>query len=95
MPDRVYQRITQGNLRGLGALLFDDGKTRKHSIHRFILDWNSLAPPASERREQDAIHKTLNAIGVMYSHHNDEILMPSRIEEERSKKMLVRVRCPC
>ncbi|RDB19634.1 DNA excision repair protein ERCC-6-like 2 [Hypsizygus marmoreus] len=59
-----------GNLRGLGALLFDD------------------APPIAERREQDVIQKTLNAIGVKYSHHNDEILVPSRIEEERTKKTL-------
>jgi Helicase-associated putative binding domain, C-terminal len=49
-----------------------------------------VAPPPAESREQDVIQKTLNAIGVMYSHHNDEILVPSRIEEERTKKMLVR-----
>jgi hypothetical protein len=48
-----------------------------------------IAPPPAESREQDVIQKTLNAIGVMYSHHNDEILVPSRIEEERTKKMLV------
>ena len=35
------------------------------------------------------IQKTLNAIGVLYSHHNDEILVPSGIEEERTKKILV------
>lgn len=49
-----------------------------------------LAPPPTESREQDVIQKTLNSVGVMYSHHNDEILVPSRIEEERTKKMLVR-----
>lgn len=59
-----------GNLRGLGALLFDD------------------APPPAEPREQDIIQKTLNAIGVTYSHLNDEILVPSRIEEERTKQTL-------
>lgn len=31
------------------------------------------------------IQKTLNAIGVTYSHRNDDILVPSRIEEERVK----------
>lgn len=61
-----------GNLRGLGALLFDD------------------APPPAEPREQDVIQKTLNAIGVTYSHLNDEILVPSRIEEERTKQTLKR-----
>jgi len=48
------------------------------------------APPPAESREQDMIQTTLNAIGVKYSHQNDEILVPSRIEEERTKKMLVR-----
>ncbi|KAG6890202.1 hypothetical protein C0995_010213 [Termitomyces sp. Mi166 len=60
-----------GNMRGLGALLFDD------------------ALPTSESREQDAIQKTLNSIGVKYSHHNDQIIAPSRIEEERTKKTLL------
>ncbi|KAG5638943.1 hypothetical protein H0H81_008443 [Sphagnurus paluster] len=70
------QRFTsvQGNLRGLGALLFDD------------------APPPSEVREKDEIQKTLNAIGVKYSHHNDQVLVPSRIEEERAKKTLENTR---
>ncbi|KAF8890663.1 P-loop containing nucleoside triphosphate hydrolase protein [Infundibulicybe gibba] len=63
-----------GNLRGLGALLFDD------------------APPLAGTREQDVIQKTLNAIGVQYSHLNDEILMPSRIEEERTKNTLLQTR---
>ncbi|KAG6856842.1 hypothetical protein H0H87_012900 [Tephrocybe sp. NHM501043] len=61
-----------GNVRGLAALLFDD------------------TPPSSsaETREQDAIQKTLSAIGVKYSHHNDQIIAPSRIEEERTKNTL-------
>lgn len=67
---KVPKDKEDGNLRGLGALLFDD------------------APPPTESREQDVIQKTLNSVGVMYSHHNDEILVPSRIEEERTKKML-------
>ncbi|KAF8064179.1 RAD26-like SNF2 family DNA-dependent ATPase [Lyophyllum atratum] len=63
-----------GNLRGLGALLFDD------------------APPTAESREQDVIQKTLSAIGVKYSHHNDQVLVPSRIEEQRTKKTLLDTR---
>jgi len=55
-----------------------------------IRDWPMPAPPPAESREQDMIQTTLNAIGVKYSHQNDEILVPSRIEEERTKKMLVR-----
>ena len=74
----------------MGALLFDDGKYIHILIrlepHRTILE---EAPPASESREQDVIQKTLNAIGIKYSHHNDEILVPSRIEEERTKTLLV------
>ena len=34
------------------------------------------------------IHKTLSAIGVKYSHRNDDVLLPSRIEEERSRTAL-------
>jgi hypothetical protein len=35
------------------------------------------------------IQKTLNAIGVTYSHMNDDILVPSRIEAERTKQTLI------
>ncbi|KIM41907.1 hypothetical protein M413DRAFT_445116 [Hebeloma cylindrosporum] len=63
-----------GNMKGLGALLFDDD------------------PPLTTPREQDVIQKTLNAIGVRYSHMNDEILVPSKIEEERTKQTLLKVR---
>jgi len=63
-----------GNMKGLGALLFDDD------------------PPLTAPREQDVIQKTLNAIGVRYSHMNDEILVPSRIEEERTKQTLLKAR---
>lgn len=30
----------------------------------------------------------LGAIGVKYSHRNDDVLLPSRIEEERSRNVL-------
>ncbi|KAH7924359.1 hypothetical protein BV22DRAFT_517474 [Leucogyrophana mollusca] len=43
-------------------------------------------PP--EIAEENDIHKTLNAIGVKYSHRNDDVLLPSRIEEERSRNAL-------
>jgi len=48
-----------------------------------------LAPPATVPREQDVIQKTLNAIGVTYSHMNDDILVPSKIEAERTKQSLL------
>ena len=41
-----------------------------------------------QNSDNDAIQKTLNAIGVTYSHINDELLLPSRIEEERTKTTL-------
>jgi len=63
-----------GNLKGIGALLFDDDV------------------PITEINEEDVIQRTLNAIGVAYSHVNDELLQPSRIEEERTKDTLRRVR---
>ncbi|KAF9463307.1 P-loop containing nucleoside triphosphate hydrolase protein [Collybia nuda] len=49
-------------------------------------------PSPAESREQDVIQRTLNAIGVKYSHHNDEVLVPSRIGEERTKKTLLNTR---
>ncbi|KAF8797693.1 hypothetical protein BYT27DRAFT_7228846 [Phlegmacium glaucopus] len=72
---KVVNSKEELNLKGLGALLFDD------------------APPSAlPRREQDMIQKTLNAIGVTYSHMNDDILVPSRIEEERTKQSLIKTR---
>ncbi|KAF8154005.1 P-loop containing nucleoside triphosphate hydrolase protein [Crassisporium funariophilum] len=65
----------EGNLKGLGALLFDDAP-----------------PPSTGSKEQDAIQKTLNAIGVTYSHMNDDILVPSRIEAERTKQSILKTR---
>ncbi|PFH46505.1 hypothetical protein AMATHDRAFT_69676 [Amanita thiersii Skay4041] len=50
------------------------------------------AIPRKNRTEKDVIQKTLNAIGVAYSHMNDEILQPSRIEEERTRDTLRKVR---
>ncbi|KAH7882176.1 P-loop containing nucleoside triphosphate hydrolase protein, partial [Phlebopus sp. FC_14] len=38
--------------------------------------------------EENDIQKTLSAIGVKYSHRNDDVLLPSRIEEERARKAL-------
>ena len=54
--------------------------------------WNRIypAPPSIRpKTEQDMIQKTLNAIGVTYSHMNDDILVPSRIEAERTKQTLI------
>jgi len=54
---------------------------------------NVLTRPSALRplnpREGDSI---LDTIGVKYSHHNDEVLLPSRIEEERTKKTLMACR---
>lgn len=56
----------------------------------FLLERIYPAPPSVQpRSEQDVIQKTLNAIGVTYSHMNDDILAPSRIEAERTKQSLV------
>ncbi|EIW76686.1 hypothetical protein CONPUDRAFT_63659 [Coniophora puteana RWD-64-598 SS2] len=41
-----------------------------------------------EIQSQGDVQDTLAAIGVKYSHHNDEVLIPSRIEEERSRNAL-------
>ncbi|KAJ2911902.1 hypothetical protein MD484_g8516, partial [Candolleomyces efflorescens] len=47
------------------------------------------ALPSAESTEQDDIQRTLNTIGVRYSHLNDQILVPSRIEEERTKRTIL------
>ncbi|KAF8622607.1 hypothetical protein AX15_006865 [Amanita polypyramis BW_CC] len=50
--------------------------------------------PRTQEGGSDAIQRTLSAIGVTYSHINDELLQPSRIEEERTKTTLRKARKP-
>jgi Helicase-associated putative binding domain, C-terminal len=72
-------------------LLFEDGAWHIYKTNSLYLtrDWSDSDPPP--RQDEDDIHETLNAIGVKYRHRNDEILLPSRIEEERARNA-VRVR---
>ena len=68
--------------------------TRAHpfKFRIWLFFWNRIytAPPSIRpKTEQDMIQKTLNAIGVTYSHMNDDILVPSRIEAERTKQTLI------
>ncbi|EGO02844.1 hypothetical protein SERLA73DRAFT_176268 [Serpula lacrymans var. lacrymans S7.3] len=42
--------------------------------------------------EEDEIQKTLNFVGVKYSHRNDDVLLPSLIEEERARNALKKKR---
>ncbi|THG99115.1 hypothetical protein EW026_g3177 [Hermanssonia centrifuga] len=58
-----------GDLRGLGALLFDD----------------EVAPKVE--RESD-IQKTLNDIGVNYTHRNEDLIVENVIEGQRIKAMI-------
>jgi hypothetical protein len=39
--------------------------------------------------EKDETAKTLSDLGIKYYHRNDQILMPSRIEEERAQNDLL------
>jgi DNA excision repair protein ERCC-6-like 2 len=73
-------------LKGLGALLFDDGELSFRRLNPTFIDagFSSLDPPEETHQEEDEITKTLNTLGVKYTHHNDHILQPSRIEEERA-----------
>ncbi|KAI0830128.1 P-loop containing nucleoside triphosphate hydrolase protein [Trametes gibbosa] len=57
------------DLRGLGALLFDD------------------APPQVNHKPDD-IEKTLTAIGVHYTHRNDDLIAENAIEGQRMHMML-------
>ncbi|KAF5345800.1 hypothetical protein D9756_010881 [Leucocoprinus leucothites] len=47
------------------------------------------APQLSGLNEGNSIQNIFNTIGIKYSHHNDEVLLPSRIEEERTRKSLM------
>ncbi len=76
----------QGDIRGLGALLFDDG------------EWGVLVllapgvPNAGEDapnlQEVDGIQKVLNGIGVNYMHRNENLIRDSAIEERRVAVLL-------
>lgn len=46
-----------------------------------------LAPPELDHKPDD-IEKTLNAIGVHYTHRNDDLIAPSAIEGQRMQVML-------
>jgi hypothetical protein len=78
--------MRQAELRGLSALLFDDGKLQLQPACEKTDSCILKDPP--EVTDDNDIHKTLSAIGVKYSHRNDDVLLPSRIEEERSRTAL-------
>ncbi|KAH9922295.1 P-loop containing nucleoside triphosphate hydrolase protein [Epithele typhae] len=59
------------DLRGLGALLFDDS-----------------APDAAGAHEPDDIERTLGALGVQYTHRNDDLIAENAIEGERMRKLI-------
>ena len=74
--------------------MFDDGEfmyiyTRAHLQIQNLTEPHIAPPSVRPKTEQDMIQKTLNAIGVTYSHMNDDILVPSRIEAERTKQTLI------
>ncbi|KAI0742679.1 P-loop containing nucleoside triphosphate hydrolase protein [Daedaleopsis nitida] len=57
------------DLRGLGALMFDDAN-----------------PEVKE--EPNDVEKTLSALGVQYTHRNDDLIAESTIEGQRVQKLL-------
>lgn len=77
--------ILQGDLRGLGAFLFDDadGEEPKPATMALILMMNRTGPSTSSK--QDDIQKDLNAIGA-YMHLNNLQLLPTGVEEARYGK---------
>ncbi|KAL9710545.1 hypothetical protein Ac2012v2_006079 [Leucoagaricus gongylophorus] len=72
-----------------GARASKEDSTLK-GLSALLFDDEALRP--SNLSEGNSIQTMLNTIGVKYSHHNDEVLLPSRIEEERTKKTLMKVR---
>lgn len=78
--------VPQADLRGLTALLFDDGKRRVFLLFERLT--RRSRPDLPDVPEENDIQRALGAIGVKYSHRNDDVLLPSRIEEERSRNAL-------
>ena len=74
-------------MNGLGALLFDGKFIPSQSV---LSAAYKFSDPGII--EGDDLRKALGAIGVQYSHKNDEILVPSKIEAERAKQS-IQVRC--
>ena len=75
------------DLRGLGALLFDDGVSflllkRYHSRSGF-----PLAAPEVKHEPND-VEKTLSALGVQYTHRNDDLIAENAIEGQRMRRLL-------
>ena len=68
-------------MNGLGALLFDGKFVPSQSVFPAAYKF-----PDPGIIEGDDLRKALGAIGVQYSHKNDEILVPSKIEAERAKQ---------
>ncbi|KAI3612685.1 rad26-like snf2 family dna-dependent atpase [Moniliophthora roreri] len=56
-----------------------------------LLFSDDLPTSTAEQHEND-IENLLSSIGISYSHRNDEVLVSSRIEEERVKNMIDKVR---
>ena len=57
-------------------------------IYLFVQKNNEVLVSDPPEVPEDDIQKALGAIGVKYSHRNDDVLLPSRIEEERSRNAL-------
>ncbi|KAG6374054.1 P-loop containing nucleoside triphosphate hydrolase protein [Boletus reticuloceps] len=84
----VLTGMVLSDLRGLTALLFDDGKCQ-WIVYQFIGKIDEVfASDPPDVPEENGIQKALGAIGVKYSHRNDDVLLPSRVEEERSRNAL-------
>ncbi|KAG6868651.1 hypothetical protein C0993_012456 [Termitomyces sp. T159_Od127] len=85
--------IEKANLAELDWALANMGggptskKQEKSGRDDWLGDAETRGP--KDKEDIDAIQKTLSSIGVKYSHHNDQIIAPSRIEEERTKKTLL------
>ncbi|KAM5538879.1 hypothetical protein V8D89_007601 [Ganoderma adspersum] len=66
---KTGKEYASDDLRGLGALLFDDA-----------------APEANQ--EPNDIEKTLCALGIEYTHRNDDLIAESAIEGQRIQKLI-------
>ncbi|THU93848.1 hypothetical protein K435DRAFT_861148 [Dendrothele bispora CBS 962.96] len=61
-----------GNLDGLEGLLFDD----------------ALPKTKKEKENENEVQQMLKSIGISYTHRNEDVILPNRIEAERVKEMI-------
>ncbi|KAJ7584880.1 P-loop containing nucleoside triphosphate hydrolase protein [Mycena floridula] len=81
-----------GGKSGTSAKTDVDGGEKEEDLHGIEDLLFNEGPVPQLEVEEGEIQKLLSEAGIMYSHRNDHILQPSRIEEQRAKVTLEKTR---